>query len=359
MKRFLLVLGLLAFPSVADSRTWSDVSGEHHLSAELVDFQNGVAYLKRDNGKIVTVPVNRLGKADRAFIKATVHLPRMIEGTVVGLADGDTLTVLDGKTQVKIRLEGIDAPESHQAFGHKSREALAGKTFQKKVRIEWRELDKYNRTLGHVFVDDRWINKEMVQEGWAWHYRQYSKSEVLADAESDARTVKAGLWTDSTPIPPWEFRHPPAPVPLVLPAPVAAVDAVPTDAAVPTPRPIAAPLEAEEAGEIVYVTKTGQKYHRAGCRHLKSSIPMALGEAEQKYSPCSVCNPPASNAKRAIASASPTTPATPEPAKVDRNPRDESVTGHTATGIPTYTGPRGGNYHYSKSGKKVYERRKK
>jgi hypothetical protein len=247
--------------------------------------------------------------------------------------------VLEGKTQTKIRLEGIDAPERHQAFGTKSRQAVAHKVFQKPVRVEWRELDKYGRTLGQIFVDDRWINKEMVQEGWAWHYRQYSKSEVLSDAESEARTAKVGLWADEHPIAPWEFRHPPTPI-AAAPAPL--------DASKP-----AEPDPSQEKEETVYVTKTGAKYHRAGCRHLKSSIPMKLSEAAERYSPCSVCNPPSPKGKTS------TQNLLSKPSTVDRNPNDESVTGHTSTGIPTFTGPRGGQYHYSKNGNKVYERRKR
>jgi endonuclease YncB( thermonuclease family) len=120
---------------------------------------------------------------------------------VISIADGDTLTVVEGNTRRKIRLEGNDAPEGHQAHGGKSRQALAAKVFQKRVRIEPREFDKYKRVLGHVFVDDRWINADMIEEGWAWHHREYSDSAVLADTESNVRTAKVGLWADTNPTP--------------------------------------------------------------------------------------------------------------------------------------------------------------
>jgi len=106
---------------------------------------------------------------------------KILDGKTVGVSDGDTVTVLDAtNTQHKIRLEAIDAPESHQPFGTKSKQALSDKVFGKTVRVEWTEKDKYRRTLGHIFIDDRWINKEMVEEGWAWHYKQYSDDEDLA-----------------------------------------------------------------------------------------------------------------------------------------------------------------------------------
>lgn len=282
-------------------RTWTDASGMYHSAAELADFQGGVAYLRKNDGKITPVPFTKLSKADQQFIESATPAVKVIAGKVVSIADGDTVTVLDGTTPTKIRLEGIDAPESHQAFGTKSRESIAQKVFQKTVRVEWREHDKYHRTLGHIFVDDRWVNKEMVQEGWAWHYRQYSKSEVLADAESGARTAKVGLWVDPNPIPPWEFRHPNAASQLAeIPAtasPPAKTITAPVDAKPATKLPT--PGSQEEKEETVYVTKTGVKYHRASCHHLKSSIPMTLSEAAKRCSPCSVCHPPVPKEKRA------------------------------------------------------------
>lgn len=130
-----------------------------------------------------------------------------ITGKVVGIADGDTITVLDTtKTQHKIRLDGIDAPEGGQAFSAKSKKALSGKIHGKDVRIEYEKRDRYGRILGQVYLGDRLINKEMVSEGFAWHYKKYSSDKALADAEVTARTAKAGLWSEAHPTPPWEFR---------------------------------------------------------------------------------------------------------------------------------------------------------
>lgn len=130
-----------------------------------------------------------------------------IRGKVVGIADGDTITVLDaGKVQHKIRLEGIDAPEKGQAFGTKSREAMSEKVGGEEVVVRWEKKDRYGRILGDVYLGDRHINLEMVQDGLAWHYKQYSKAKELADAEDEARKAKKGLWVDKQPVPPWEFR---------------------------------------------------------------------------------------------------------------------------------------------------------
>lgn len=130
-----------------------------------------------------------------------------LRGTVVAIADGDTLTVLDAaKVQHKIRLEGIDAPEKKQAFGSKSGAALGRKVFQKDVRIEWQKKDRYGRILGHVYLDQRWINQEMVAEGWAWHFKKYSADRELAEAEEKAKLAGSGLWADKAPTPPWDYR---------------------------------------------------------------------------------------------------------------------------------------------------------
>ena len=134
-------------------------------------------------------------------------VPHSFTGTVVALHDGDTVTVLDGKTQVKVRLNAIDAPERKQAFGTKSKDALAVRIFGKTVTVLWNEHDRYGRTLGHVMLDGQWINKWMVQEGWAWHYKQYSHDKRLARWEDESRAAKKGLWSDPHPEAPWVFRH--------------------------------------------------------------------------------------------------------------------------------------------------------
>ena len=130
------------------------------------------------------------------------------EGKVISIADGDTLTVLTAdKQQIKVRLSGIDTPERKQAFGTQAKQALSAKVFGKTVRIKDNGQDRYKRTLGDVFLGSRWINLELVEEGYAWHYKAYSKDKKLAEAEKTARKAKSGLWADSNPVPPWEFRR--------------------------------------------------------------------------------------------------------------------------------------------------------
>lgn len=130
-----------------------------------------------------------------------------LTGRVVKVADGDTITVLDAsKTQHKIRLQGIDAPEKGQAFGKASGRFLSGLVAGRDVRVTYAKRDQYNRILGTVYLDDRDINLEMLKAGFAWHYKKYDSTPAYAKAEAESRAAKRGLWQDKNPIEPHEFR---------------------------------------------------------------------------------------------------------------------------------------------------------
>lgn len=138
-----------------------------------------------------------------------------IKGRVVAIADGDTLTVLDGQNQQhKIRLNGIDAPESGQDFGQASKRNLSELVFGKDVAVIWSKVDKYQRLVGTVLIGSTNANLEQLKAGLAWFYRQYAGDVAEIEraqyeaAESEARAEKRGLWQQSKPVPPWEFRHP-------------------------------------------------------------------------------------------------------------------------------------------------------
>ena len=135
-------------------------------------------------------------------------------GKVISVADGDTITILDDtQTQHKIRLTGIDAPEKKQPFGQRSKQSLSDLVFAKTVTVETNKVDKYKRNVGKVLVDGLDANLVQVQRGFAWHYKAYEREQSTIDrkayavAESEARAARRGLWADSEPVPPWEFRH--------------------------------------------------------------------------------------------------------------------------------------------------------
>lgn len=142
------------------------------------------------------------------FATSAVARETVLVGRVVGVHDGDTITVLtDGNKSVKVRLDGIDAPESKQAFGARAKETLSDLVFGKTVAVRVRTTDRYGRTIGRVQVGGLDVNVEMVRMGFAWWYRAYAKRDtVLEAAESEARRAGRGLWTDKDAVPPWDWR---------------------------------------------------------------------------------------------------------------------------------------------------------
>lgn len=130
-----------------------------------------------------------------------------LTGRVVHLADGDTLTVLASGQQYRIRLWGIDAPESQQAFGQRAKQDLGDKVFGRTVSVEIKDRDRYGRLVGVVILDRRNINLEMVRDGMAWWYRHFAPTAIdFEQAEHEAREAQRGLWADPDPQPPWYFR---------------------------------------------------------------------------------------------------------------------------------------------------------
>jgi endonuclease YncB( thermonuclease family) len=136
-----------------------------------------------------------------------------IEGKVVSVADGDTVTVLDaGRVQHKIRLSGIDAPERSQAFGTRSREYLSSIVAGQQVVVETDKTDRFGRSVGKILLRGRDINLAMVAGGLAWHYKKYQREQSSSDrllysnAEQEARARRVGLWRDDEPMAPWDWR---------------------------------------------------------------------------------------------------------------------------------------------------------
>ncbi|KAF0236684.1 MAG: hypothetical protein FD181_2588 [Prolixibacteraceae bacterium] len=142
------------------------------------------------------------------LILLSLTLSTTFTGKVIKITDGDTIVVLtDDKEQIKIRLEGIDCPESSQDFGTKAKQATSELCFGKQVKIIKSGEDKYGRTLGYVLVGDVNVNEELLRLGMDWHYKQYNKDEELAKIEMQARTKKVGLWSQPNPVAPWDFRR--------------------------------------------------------------------------------------------------------------------------------------------------------
>jgi len=147
-----------------------------------------------------------------ALLGATAHA-ETLTGRVVGISDGDTLTLLDeSRKQHKIRLAGIDSPEKGQPFGDYCKKSLSDLAYDRTVTIESNKRDHYGRVIGKVLVDGQDVNLEQVRRGCGWHYKKYQNEQPLEDrlsynaAQDSARAAKVGLWADKDPVPPWDWR---------------------------------------------------------------------------------------------------------------------------------------------------------
>lgn len=134
-------------------------------------------------------------------------------GRVVAVADGDTITVLTvDRVRERIRLAGIDAPESRQAFGTAAKQHLSALVFGSEVRVEYTKRDRYRRIIGRVTRDRSDAGLALVESGLAWHYRRYAAEQSSADraayaqAEDVARAAQRGLWAEAAPVAPWDWR---------------------------------------------------------------------------------------------------------------------------------------------------------
>lgn len=193
-------------------RVWEDDTGKHHTVADLIGVNGDSAILEKADGRNVTVPSARLSKADRLYIESrrdisAEQLPETFTAKVVGIHDGDTVTVLINRRQFKIRLDAIDAPEIGQDFGSKSKSYLSDLIGGKIVTGKTLGQDKYHRNLCRLFVGTTAVNGEMIRSGLAWHYVQYSDDKELAALQAQAVSEKKNIWSESGPIPPWEWRR--------------------------------------------------------------------------------------------------------------------------------------------------------
>jgi endonuclease YncB( thermonuclease family) len=143
-----------------------------------------------------------------ALLAVTVHASAgEIVGKVVAVQDGDTLTVLIGRKQVRVRLVDIDAPERKQPFGNRLRQSLAKLCARKDATVNETEKDRYGRTLGRVYCGGVDANAEQVRRGMAWMYIKYApKDSPLYAVQAEARAARRGPWQDARPVPPWEWR---------------------------------------------------------------------------------------------------------------------------------------------------------
>lgn len=207
----------------------------------------------------------------------TFCLAELLSGKVISVADGDTITILTAaKQQIKIRLYGIDTPESGQAFGQKAKQFTSSLAFGKQVIVKAYDIDKYGRTVGVVKAGGKNVNEAIVSAGLAWQYRKYCLESFCSnwlELEESARNSKTGLWHDKNPMPPWEWRK--------------------TIKSTNSPSPQALPLSSSSSGSYHGNIKS-HVLHAPGCQHYDcknctakfSSIDEALNSGYRVHTQC-------------------------------------------------------------------------
>ena len=140
-------------------------------------------------------------------VRAPAQVGEVFTAPVTRVADGDTITVTRAGDAIRIRLDGIDTPETNQPFGREAAAFLSARVLHQHVTVTVKDVDRYGRFVSRVSVGGEDLSLTLVAAGLAWHYVRYSDDAALARAEADARTKKIGLWTQSAPVAPWEFRR--------------------------------------------------------------------------------------------------------------------------------------------------------
>lgn len=200
-----------------------------------------------------------------------------ITGRVVKVHSGDTIEILVDQTPMRVHLYGIDCPVEEQAFSNEAIKYTTLLAHGKVVTVDITNSDRRGGKIGTVMLPgEKNLNCELVKAGLAWWNRQIAPDDrILKALEESARTNGNGLWSEPDPVPPWDFSKSPGERPRSI-----------TRQNRPSP--------SADDDTTVYITSTGEKYHRHGCRYLvKSMIPMKLGDTRTSgFVPCPVCDPP-------------------------------------------------------------------
>jgi endonuclease YncB( thermonuclease family) len=217
-----------------------------------------------------------------------------ITGTVVRISDGDSLHIKHGDETVKIRLYGVDCPESDQPYGLAAKRFTARHVERKTVTVELGDTDRYGRRVGTVMLTDgRNLNQLLVEQGYAWWYEAYAKKDVeLARLQSEARAAERGLWAEDDPIAPWDWRKRSREEKNSAKGGGVSFKDLLTKLGLWKEKKPSTSSSTKSTG--LYRTKTGTKYHRATCGFLKNQrFATTIVEAQKLgLGPCAVCKPP-------------------------------------------------------------------
>jgi len=194
-------------------------------------------------------------------------------GVVVGVSDGDTITVMHDGKGVKVRLAELDTPEKAQPYGQAAKKFTSDMCFGKTVTVKPIEIDRYKRVVGHVTLQDgRNLTAEIIKAGFGWQYIKYSNDKTLSALERSAKEQRRGLWQEPNPTPPWEWRRG------------------------GTPASGAHGLVVASGGEQYSGNVKSGIFHNSGCRYYNCKNCTAVFNSREEaikagYRPCKVCRP--------------------------------------------------------------------
>jgi len=144
------------------------------------------------------------------FFCGSASAAPVFSAQVIKVVDGDSLEVVSSAGEkIKLRLWGIDAPESRQAYGKQAKLLLAAMVKGRRVEVQGKDIDLYQRLVALVWVDDTLVNEELVRQGAAWVYERFCREHICHSwqrLEDDARRERRGLWARPKPVPPWQHR---------------------------------------------------------------------------------------------------------------------------------------------------------
>ncbi|MCC9655603.1 thermonuclease family protein [Rhodopirellula halodulae] len=197
--------------------------------------------------------------------------PATETGTCERVLDGDTFVYRPPSGDAfHVRLLGIDAPEKPQRFGPEATALLTRLLNDAELELLIDSDDRYGRKLATVIADGIDVNAHLVEQGLAWHYVKYSDDANLQSLQNEAREASRGLWADARRIAPWDYRNGQR-IPSSLPKELDSI---------------------RDSDAVVFITRSGTKYHSAGCRHLTDSArEIPLSRAVSAYEPCGTCKP--------------------------------------------------------------------
>jgi len=138
---------------------------------------------------------------------AAVARPAPFSGVVTGVSDGDTLVVMQGRDPVRVRLAWVDAPERGQDYGGLAKQTLAELCFMRSARVDPVDVDRYGRVVARVACDGEDAGLHLLRKGLAWAFVRYNPPQEYLQEQGRAKVERVGLWRQSSPVPPWEFRN--------------------------------------------------------------------------------------------------------------------------------------------------------